>query len=165
MANNLVKAMDRLAMAHPGFGVNVDDGQRIVEGKIPKPDPNHVDVDTEVSNITTMQPKHSSAFSRTGCCSPLGLPRQRSHDALAQTLTVQSNQVDASDSIRAFCRGSECDSGGRGPSPSGNSSFGYTFGVFEDDSDNEEGEYPPRLSFSVDETSPLAFQPTVMRIK
>ena len=38
----------------------------IVEGKIPKPDPNHVDVDTEVSNITTMQPKHSSAFSRTG---------------------------------------------------------------------------------------------------
>ena len=76
VANNLVKAMDRLAMAHPGFGVNVDDGQRIVEGKIPKPDPNHVDVDTEVSNITTMQPKHSSAFRGQGVVRPWALRQE-----------------------------------------------------------------------------------------
>ncbi len=178
LAKNLTAAMTRLTMAPL---VNEGDNELV-----DKPDelssevmlhsrtfnPNSCDVDTEVRTLTATQPhqERTSAFSRPRCSSP-GLPRQRSHDALAQTLTVQSDKVEALTSIRAFCGNLDKTTSSKMPinrdSPgprvrSANSSFGDIFGVFEDD-DSDSEYLPPRLSFSADETAPFATHPNAVR--
>lgn len=182
IAKNLAKAMDKLIFQNPSQAQNVDKTHKPKQGDCHKNRGNdngqqlaistteNPEVDSEVHTLTSSL---SSAFSKPQSLRSAGLPRQRSHDALAQTLTVQSRMVDPTISIRAFC--DENDSVDRidgsrfgcvSPAP-GKCNIGLDISGFPQaeemfDKDQDSGDLP-HLSFSANRISDLLRQPTPVR--